>query len=576
MSDCSRLNKKLKERFHGRVTASEERGCLVLRGELDDWQEIVLAGRMSVRKNRYLGLVNDIVYTGGTVPPMRTPALQDTALDGQSPDVLIIGGGVVGCAIARELTRWKLSVLLCEKEHDLACHASSRNDGMVHPGVDLLPGQVKRRYNLRGNRMYDQITAELDVPFHRCGQYLCFQKLPLAVASFFAPVYFRLIGIPCRFLGRRSLKRKEPALTGRIKTALFFPTAGSVCPYGLTIAYGENAVDNGARISLDTAVTAMTVTDGTIRSVSTNRGTLYPKVVVNAAGVFSEDVAQMAGDRFFSIHPRKGTNSILDHKSARRIMTIVSSYGTSSTKRMHTKGGGLVHTADDNILVGPDAHETYEKENFSTEAQSIRDTFTKQRLTDPKLTEREIITYFTGIRAATYEEDFVITKGKFTKNIVHAAGIQSPGLTAAPAIAVDVAQMTVELLEGEKKVERNPAFSPARKAIVHAAALSDEERGELIASDPAYGEIVCRCEEVSRGEIRDALHRSVPCDTLDGVKRRVRPGMGRCQGGFCGPLVLQIIVEETGKALNEIVKGEAGGNILLTPVKEANDGHGIL
>lgn len=570
MASIKRINRKLNEKFQGSVTARVTDGCLVLEGELDRWEDVVSAGMLAARKHRYAGLVNDIRFTGGTIPPMKLPPLCDSALEGEAPDVLIIGGGVIGCAIARECARYSASVLLCEKEHDVALHASSRNDGMIHPGVDLLPGQVKRRYNMRGNRMYDQICSELDVPFRRGGQYLCFLKPLYAAAGFFAQIYFLLVGPYGRYYGKRAFRRREPSMNPEIHGALFFPSAGVVSPYGLTIAYAENAVDNGVRLSLDTAVTGMRVENGEIRSVTTNRGVVYPKVVVNAAGAFAEDVAAMANDRFFSIHPRRGTNTILDKKAGARLNTIVSSLGTSSTKKKHTKGGGLIRTIDGNVLVGPDAVETFEKENFATTVKSVTDVFDKQRRSDPSLRFGEAITYFTGVRAATYEEDFVIRPGRRTKNLVHAAGIQSPGLTAAPAIAVDVAKIAASILGGGKLIPRNPNFSPIRKGIVHVSALPDAERDALIRKNPDYGEIVCRCEEVSRGEVLDALHRSVPCDTLDGVKRRVRPGMGRCQGGFCGPLVLQIIAEDKGISPEQVEKSGIGSELLFGTIKEVN------
>ena len=571
MGYCARLNRRLDTLYHGQVRASEEDGCLVLSGELTDWDEIVRLGLSAVRPRRYAGLINDIRLSNAAPAPMRAPSQTDRSLEGLCPDVLVIGGGVVGCAIARELTRYDLNVLLAEKEHDVAMHASSHNDGMVHPGVDLLPGQVKRRYNRRGNQMYDAVTRELDVPFRRTGQYLCMQTPRLARIAFLAQFYFLLTGVPVRFLTKRALLRREPALSNRIRGALFFPTAGAVCPYGLTIAYAENAASNGARFSFDTAVLGMQVENGGIVSVSTNRGTLHPRVVVNAAGVFSDVVAEMAQDRFFTIHPRRGTNAILDHKAAIQVRAIASSFGTSATKKKHSKGGGCVHTVDDNLLVGPDAVETYEREDAATRAQSIEDTFKKQRYTDPALHARDIIAYFTGIRAATYEEDFVIQKGRRTRNLVHAAGIQSPGLTAAPAIAVDVAQMAVELIEqAGRPVRKNAAFSPIRHAIVRPRELDDDAREALIRKNPDYGEIVCRCEQVSRGEILDALRRSIPCDTVDGVKRRVRPGMGRCQGGFCGPLVLSIIAAEKCVEPTEVAKSGAGGELLLSETKPKN------
>lgn len=568
MSYCKRINRKLNARFGGRVSAREHDRVLYLEGELDRWDDVVAAGLMAVNRRKYDGLVNDIRFTGGIIPPMRLPQVQDSKLEGESPDVLVIGGGIVGCAIARECAKYDMRILLVEKEHDIAMQTTSRNDGMVHPGIDLIPGQIKRRYNTRGNRMYDDICRELDVPFSRSGQYVCFQGKTMAIAAFFGQIYYKLFGPKVTYLMKEEFFKREPNMNPVISAALFFPEAGVVSPYALAIAYAENAADNGVAFSLDTAVLDMTLENGSIVSVQTNRGAICPKVVVNAAGVFSDDVARMAQDRFFSIHPRKGTNTILDHKASTRMRTVVSSYGTFSTKKSHTKGGGLVKTIDKNTLVGPDAVETFLKEDFTTNAQNVAFVFEKQSLTDPALHMRDAITYFSGIRAATYEEDFVIRKGKWTKNIVHAAGIQSPGITAAPAIAVDVSRMAAEVLSETREVKQNEKFNPMHKRIVCASELDDEVRDALIRENPDYGEIVCRCEQISRGEVIDALHRSVPCDTLDGVRRRVRPGGGRCQGGFCGPLVLQIIAQETSETLEQIGKSGPGGEVLFGSIKE--------
>ncbi len=564
MSYLSRLNKRLNRLYKGRIRASEDRGRLHLTGELDEWQDIVEAGLSAVNKKEYAGLVNDIKLAGAQTPKMRVPAASDDTLDGLHPDVLVVGGGIVGCAIARELTRYKLDVLLAEKEHDVALHASGRNDGMVHPGVDLRKGQLKQKYNERGNRMYEDICRELGVPFRPCGQYICYAKRrmkPVAAASM---LYWKMMKIPAEHVNAKKLREREPNLSPQIAGALFFPTAGVVCPYGLTIAYAENAADNGARICLDTAVLDMDVTQDQITSVMTNRGRIRPKLVINAAGVFTEEIAKMARDHFFSIHPRKGTNIILDKKTAYLVRTIASSLGTVAKKAGHSKGGGIVHTIDGNLLVGPNAIETPNKENFGTERENVRDILSKQRQTCPGLKEKDIITYFTGVRAATYEEDFIISFGKSTANIIHAAGIQSPGLTAAPAIAVDIAKMAAEYLGAQK----NDAFRPIRTPIPRTAGMPREDRDALIQQDRDYGTIVCRCEEVSRGEIREALHRSVPCDTVDGVKRRVRPGMGRCQGGFCGPLVARIIAEELHIPIEQVEKNGPGSTILFGDNKE--------
>jgi glycerol-3-phosphate dehydrogenase len=289
--------------------------------------------------------------------------------------------------------------------------------------------------------------------------------------------------------------------------------------------------------------------------------------VVNAAGVFAGEIAALAGDGFYSIHPRRGTNAILDKKFTAGMARISSTKMGTASKKAHTKGGGIIRTVHHNLLIGPDAVETPEREDFTTSRESVETTMRKFTATCAKLNPAQIITYFTGIRAPTYEEDFVVCKGRRCANLVHAAGIQSPGLTAAPAIALDAARFAVELLEaGGRNIAPNNNFNPLRKPIPPVARMNDDERAALIAENPDYGIILCRCEEVSKGEIIDSLRRPVPCDTVDGVKRRVRPGMGRCQGGFCGPLITRIIAAETGLPLDAVTKSGGESRILRGPV----------
>lgn len=563
------LNRKLNKKFAGRVTARLSDGCIVLTGELDDWNDVVDAGMTAATPHSSTHVVNDIVFTGAAEEKMHMPAIDDKALDGEKPDVLVIGGGISGCSVARELSRYKLSVLLIDKEADLALGASGRNDGEVHPGVDLSKGSLKHKYIRRANHMYEDLCRELDVPFKRTGQYACFtHKSWLPFVSLYAKWRRDHDGIEdtCIVMGDE-IRKKEPKISTDVAFALSNPSSGSVSPYNLVIAYAENAVQNGTRVSLNTAVTGMDVSGGEIKAVYTNRGTIYPREVINCAGVYSDVVAQMAQDRFFSIHPRRGTNSILDKKTGASFHGIASIVMSQSPVKTHTKGGGILHTMHDNLLIGPDAVETPERENTATDAESIARVFTKQRITMPTLTEKDIITYFTGVRAPTYEEDFIIEPGRKTKNIYHVAGIQSPGLTTAPAVAQDVAEYVAKLFNAEKKAD----FDPVRKAPPHLAGMNDAERAELIRQNPDYGVIVCRCEEVSRGEILDALRSPVCVPTLDGVKKRVRPGMGRCQGGFCSPLVTKIIAEYLGVPLTEVKKSSDRSPIVFGSKKGGSD-----
>ena len=553
------LQKKLHDRFPG-ITVREEDGCRIVTGELDNWDDVIKACSMCVSKDKNVHVVNDIRYTGIPDSPMRLPAETDNSLDGQAPDVLVIGGGISGATILRELSKWNITALLVDKESDLAMHASGRNDGEIHPGVDLAKGSQKQHYVLLGNRMFPDLSDKLDVPFDRCGQYACFTQSYLrGFITLFALKRKYIDG--CRdtqIISARKLRQREPQLNHEFKFALYNPSAGCICPYGLTIACAENAVQNGAKVSLNTAVLDMTTENGRITAVQTNRGTLYPKIVINAAGVFAEEIAKMANDRFYSIHPRRGTNSILDRKVQKTINGIAS-VKVLEINTGHTKGGGLLHTVHDNILAGPDAVETNEKENFATTPQSIQTVFTKQKITAPSLSQRDIITYFTGVRAPNFEEDFIIEKGRKIENLIHCAAIQSPGLTTAPAVAKDVARMVIDQLQSKQLVLRNEHFNPIRKGVPQVAKMSIPMRNKRIQENPDYGYIVCRCEEISKGEIIDALNSPICVPTVGGVKKRVRPGMGRCQGGFCSPLVAQIIAEHQGIALEQVTKsGEKG------------------
>lgn len=568
-----KIQKKLKKRFGSAVTASfvtnkRSDGSIVLSGRLGTWQEIIEACGMAAKKYSTVHVVNDIQCDEVKEQKMRLPKIEDSSLDGDKPDVLIIGGGISGVSIAREMTKWKLNILLLEKEADLALQASGRNDGEVHPGVDLSKGSKKHHYIRQGNAMYTQVCRDLDVPFKRVGQYACFTNGWLKpFVRIYCLIRKKRDGIAdTKLISGDELRKIEPNMSKDIKFAISNPDSGCVCPYGLTIAYAENAVQNGARVALNTAVLGMTVNDGIIQSVKTNRGTVYPKIVINAAGVFAEDIAKMACDRFFSIHPRRGTNSILDKKTG-AFMHSIASVTELNLSKTHSKGGGILHTVHDNLLIGPDAVETYEKENTETNPDSIERVFTKQKRTMPGLSKGDIITYFTGVRAPTFEEDFIIERGRNTDNIIHCAGIQSPGLTTAPAVALDIEKMTIEYLSKIDKVEKNRDFNPIRRGVPVLREMDDETRAEYIRKNPDYGEIVCRCEEVSRGEILDALRSPICVPTVDGVKKRVRPGMGRCQGGFCSPLVTKIIAEYLNIPISEVKKSSSDSVITFGRTK---------
>lgn len=569
--NIQKLQKKIYEAFGDKVKVRLEDDIIRLTGELDKWEDIFSAGAMAAKPNSKIHVVNDVKLRGTEMPKMRVPTIEDKALDGKKVDVLIVGGGISGCAIARELSKRSLSVMLVEKEADFALQASGRNDGQVHVGFDLSKGSLKQKYVLQGNRMFDDLCKDLDVPFKRIGQYAGFTQNWLFVPVFFLCIWRKYHdGVwDTHFVTRKKLLRDNPTFDENMRFAVYNSSAGVVCPYGLTIAFIENAAENGVEAYLNTAVLSMDKgDDGSVTAVHTNRGTVYPKMVINAAGVFADDVAEMAGDRFYSIHPRRGTNSIQDRKAAIKIDTIASvQHIVLKKQKSHTKGGGIMRTVHDNLLLGPDAVECYQKEDVSTRPESINTVYNKQKGTVPSVSERDIITYFTGVRAPTYEEDFVIEWGRKCPNMLHCGGIQSPGLTAAPAFALDIEKMVVERLGGESKVAINPYFNPVRHGVPVLNKMSPEERAKKIAENPDYGVIICRCEEISKGEIIDALERPLCPPTVDAIKKRIRPGMGRCQGGFCSPLVTKIIAEHEGIPLSEVKKASSESVIVYGETK---------
>ncbi len=580
-----RLQRELRKLDPG-ITASEKDGCVLLEGEVDDYATIYAAGKLAVDKERYLGVLNDIALRGFTQEVV-LPDVEDDLLEGTTCDVLVIGGGVTGCAIARELRRHQLDVLLVEKGPDVASGQSSRNGGVVHVGVNFSKGSQKLSYCVRGNAMYRKLSHDLHVPYENKGQ-VTFARTK---AEMLALEYVHRTALDKGVVGTKvmsleELREIEPSVPDWSVGGLFMGTAGITNPHLMTIALAENAVQNGARVCLDTAVLDMTVEDGLITAVKTNRGTIHPKAVVNAAGVYADVIAQMADDRTFTIHPRVGTNIVMDKKVGGLVRTSMGKTpftltpsqledipdnplsfikATIASAKSHTKGIALIHTVDGNMLVGPHAEETPDREDTSTDRTAVERIFKNQQEVQPDLSEADIIAYFTGVRSPTYEEDFVVRPGVRTRNVFEAAGIQSPGLTAAPAIAVDIARWVRTYLSETNDVQVNEAFDPVRHAAPVLAELSLEERAALIKENPDYGTIVCRCEAISKGEILDALRSPLPVYTVDAVKRRVRPGMGRCQGAFCLPSVMRIIADEAGIPYEDVVKGSARSRIVFGP-----------
>lgn len=568
-----RISYELGREVSANIVCTEWHSSIVLEGTVGGWDQVVKAGKIAANRG-YKGVVNRIQVEDMSIPEIKRPVLRDNILDGKRVDVLIIGSGIIGCAIARELSKWDISVLLLDKEDDVAMHASSRNDGMVHPGIEPKTGSKKAVFNVRGNKLYTKVTAELDVPFERRGSIILYNKHWMRVL---APLFrrkARLNGVEgVKALSYDEVRMREPNIAPDIAGGILLTSTGVLSPYKMTIAYAENALLNGAQLSLSTMVESIERDKSEIVSVKTNRGVIYPKIVINAAGIYADKIADMAGDQFFTIHPRKGEVLFLDKKKGYLLNSVIAKPDLK-TIESDTKGGGLVKTIDGNILVGPDAYEQPFREDYSTNSRNIQRILKKHMPLIPALSPSDVITYCAGTRAATYEEDFIIEQSDYVKNLVYAAGIQSPGLASAPAIAEEIEKITCSILSEMREVKLKSYWNPYRKGIPELHKMSNEERIKAIRQRPDYGEIICRCEEISRGEIIDAIHSPIPVSTVDGIKRRVRAGMGRCQGGFCLPKVVEVIHEETGIGMASITKKGSGSNILVEETKKESGNPG--
>ncbi len=417
------------------IEVTEERGCIVLRGQVDRWETVVKAGRLAVDRKKYYGVINDIQLKGYE-PKEKLPSERDKLYDGARPDVLIIGGGLTGCAAARELSRYRLDIMLVEKGADVAAGQSSRNGGAVHVGINYSPSSQKNHFNYRGNRMYSRLAKELDFPFERTGHLMLIGEKWEKILPKLLVMNSKRLHIPgVRYLNREQLLKIEPYAPSWAYGALYMPTGGFTSPYKVNVALAENAVTNGVKICLNTAVLSMRTQKGKICVVETNRGRIYPKLVINAAGVYADVIAEMAGDRTFTIHPRKGTDIILDKKVGKYIRTTeVKSPITvlgggrklEAAERLRmikfalshentSKGIAVIHTVDKNMIVGPDVQEIPDREDVTTDKETTDRILREQMQVAEKIKPSDVIAYFAGVRSPTYEEDFQVRKGIFCK-----------------------------------------------------------------------------------------------------------------------------------------------------------------
>lgn len=571
------------------------RGVAVLTGVVPTWDDVVRAGYAAAAVAGVVGVVNDIVSAdrdpderaGGPAADSsagaaraaaglaaRTEAYLRSLLpplggEGRPFDIVIIGAGVIGCAVARELSRYRARIAIVEREWDVACGASRANNGMIHPGVDPEPGTLKARLNVRGNFLYDQFARELDFSFARCGLLGVVTNPDELFALEIVRARAADNGVPDVEIlyGLEAVRKVEPAVTERAVGAFYAPTTGMVSPYQVTLACAENALANGVALFLGTAVTGLAVADGAVTGVITDRGAIPCRLVINCAGINADEICALADAREFTIHPRRGELLIFDRAAGGHYRCAVSPFGLDIDP--HTKGGGAMITVDGNPEWGPTAVEVPDRVNRRVDRAGLERVLAKFGPVLPGFPAREnIIAYFAGLRAATYHEDFHIGPSRFVRGLYNVAGIQSPGLAAAPAIAELVGGEVRDLLSLEERSDWNPV----RRARRPLRELARPERDRLIAADPRYGRIVCRCETVSEGEIVAAIRGSVPALTVDAVKRRTRAGMGRCQGGFCLPRTVQIMARELGIPAAAITKAGPGSELFagqLRPRRES-------
>lgn len=469
-------------------------------------------------------------------------------------DVVIIGAGVTGCAAARELSKFDLNICLLERDEDVCSGTSKANSAIVHAGYDAEPGSLKAKMNLEGNRMMEDLAEELDFDFKRNGSLvLCFSETEMGDLK---NLYERGIqnGVPgLAVLEKNQVRSLEPHVSPNVVGALFAPTGGIVCPFGLTIALAENAADNGVEFRFHTEVYGLEKeSEGYL--IKTNKGEIHTRFVINAAGVYADVFHNMVSEKKIHITPRKGDYCLLDKEAggyvSHTVFQLPGKYG---------KGVLVTPTVHGNLLLGPTAVDIEDKEAAKTTAKELAEVTAKSAHSVEGIPYRQVITSFSGLRAHEDGDDFILGEPEDAPGFFDAAGIESPGLTSAPAIGRYLAEAVAKQANAVRKTD----FNGRRKGIIKAASLPFKERAELIQKNPAYGTIVCRCEEISEGEIVDAITRTLGATSMDGIKRRVRAGMGRCQAGFCTPRTMEILARETGKKQEEICKNREGSRLIL-------------
>ncbi|MBQ4515474.1 MAG: NAD(P)/FAD-dependent oxidoreductase [Clostridia bacterium] len=473
-------------------------------------------------------------------------------------DVSVIGAGVVGAMVARKLSSYSLKVCILESENDVAMGATRANSAIVHAGFDAKEGSLKAKLNVRGSEMMEKVARELGVKYKKNGSLVIgFNEEDKKVLSELL-VRGNENGVKdLRILDKEELKALEPNISNNAICALYAPTGAIICPYELTIAAVGNAMDNGAELKCNFKVTAIDKTDDGYE-VKSETETVKSRCVINCAGLYSDKIAAMIGDESFSVHPRKGEYILLDKECGNIV-----SHTIFRTPSKMGKGILVSPTVDGNLLTGPTSVDMEDKENKATAADGFEKIIKETYENVEGVPFNKTITSFCGLRAVGSTGDFIITSPE--KGFINAAGIESPGLSASPAIAEYIADM---LKEQGFELNEKADFNPERKPMHYFREASVEEKNEIIKKDKSFGKIVCRCEGVTEGEILEAIRTNPKARDLDGVKRRTRAQMGRCQGGFCSPYIVELLAKEMNIAYEDVTKFGAGSYINCSKTKE--------
>jgi len=466
-------------------------------------------------------------------------------------DVVIIGAGAVGCAVARELSKYEVDVIVVDKNEDVGGDASKSNSAIIHTGYDATPGTLESQLVVAANPMYDEIVRDLDVPFAKIGAILPaitdeqFAKLPeIKEKAFCNHVY------DVEYKTAEELLEMEPELNPEVKGGLYIPRESIIDPFILVQAYAENAYENGVRFMLNTKVTGITTEDGQVKTVQTTGEEIETKWIINCAGLYCDEIAEMVGKAEYKVVARKGQFFILDKNTSCKVNHIVLPIPTKVTK-----GKLMCPTIHGNMLVGPTAEDQESKTDKSTTAEGLASIITDVRNLIPEVNIRDTITQYCGLRPNRNPEGLNFDMWDDLKGYVNLSGVRSTGLTLSVAMGKYVVQQ-MQYHGADFKLKEN--FISRRKGIVKFSECTAEEQDELVKKNPLYGNIICRCETITEAEILQAIHRPLGARSIDAVKRRVRAGMGRCQGGFCGPKVIEILARELGCSPEDINKNNTG------------------